>query len=1087
MVVQLCSSCKNESATGPAPSPLNVGGTWSGAGGDPTSPAALAFVLNQTASSVEGTFTATFNATGASISGTVTGSVSASTFTGELHYQYNNCNERLGLTAQVSTSSMSGNYSERSSCAGPISGGQFSLNKQGDVPTVGPNGGVVIAAGGNVVLAFPPGAVTQNTAITAEAATTYPPYIGLAGGTVYTFGPSGTQFANPVWVTIKYDPSRLATDVQETSLRLHKVAGDRWVEVEGSFVNSTDRSVTGSISSFSSYGIVSTGCPIAALQFWPLCTETREVGQDYAQFNWGSVNRYHAGIDILASVGTVVSVALDAGEVIKIQENDVGCSPNVSGACKDHGYGNSVIVRHFQGAVYSQYSHLSSIDDGLKAACGPLDQNTKRRICITPVPVTRKMYIGQVGCSRYGLSDCTADFVSHLHFETKNFSTLGSNGDDDGNFGYTGDGITRSLANQPDRFGYYDPVVWITSQVAPINLTPQLDVPVRVTPSGQGVSLRIGPGLYRVLRAVSNGESFTAQRFAGPTTSPECSAGWYQLVPSDGSEFPDPSRSASTIPDVWVCRGNSGEDWVAPLSEAIPPAPSNLVATAASATEIDLNWTNTATNFAGLSFVIERAPGGTTNFTEIGVLYGATTWHDIGLTPSTTYSYRVLATAFPGVVSPYSNTATASTLSGGALPPEPSGLTATASSTTQIDLAWQDNSSNEDGFQIEQAPGSTASFTLIATVGPNVTSYSSTGLTANTGYSYRVRAYNAAGPSAYSNVATATTSGGTTLPLPPSALTATTNSATQIDLVWQDNSGNEDGFQIEQAPGGTTSFTQIATVGPNVTSYSSTGLTANTSYSYRVRAYNAAGPSAYSNTATATTETLVSLVPPSGLAATAVSTSEIDLVWQDNSGNEDGFQIEQAPGRTTSFTQIATVGPNVTSYSSTGLTPNTSYSYRVRAYNAAGSSAYSNIATATTSSGVSSDLSGSWSYIASPTQGPGMNCEFALLSLQLTQTGSQLSGTHDQLGVTCVLTATGDVVEAQAPAGAILNGTVGNFSVTGTPVAFDFTSSDWHNTGVALQNVSGGFVMTGSFTARVDFGGVTGVVTLTGHWDAAQF
>jgi hypothetical protein len=88
---------------------------------------------------------------------------------------------------------------------------------------------------------------------------------------------------------------------------------------------------------------------------------------------------------------------------------------------------------------------------------------------------------------------------------------------------------------------------------------------------------------------------------------------------------------------------------------------------------------------------------------------------------------------------------------------------------------------------------------------------------------------------------------------------------------------------------------------------------------------------------------------PAGLTATAISASRIDLSWSDNSSNEDGFKIERCSGVTcTKFVQIAQPGPNVTVYSNTGLTKNTAYRYRVRAFNAAGNSAYSNIASAKT-------------------------------------------------------------------------------------------------------------------------------------------
>jgi len=88
---------------------------------------------------------------------------------------------------------------------------------------------------------------------------------------------------------------------------------------------------------------------------------------------------------------------------------------------------------------------------------------------------------------------------------------------------------------------------------------------------------------------------------------------------------------------------------------------------------------------------------------------------------------------------------------------------------------------------------------------------------------------------------------------------------------------------------------------------------------------------------------------PSNLIATVISRSQINLSWTDNATNETGFRIERCKGSTcTNFAQIATMGANVTTYANTGLNANTSYRYRVRAYNASGNSAYSNIAVATT-------------------------------------------------------------------------------------------------------------------------------------------
>ena len=107
-----------------------------------------------------------------------------------------------------------------------------------------------------------------------------------------------------------------------------------------------------------------------------------------------------------------------------------------------------------------------------------------------------------------------------------------------------------------------------------------------------------------------------------------------------------------------------------------------------------------------------------------------------------------------------------------------------------------------------------------------------------------------------------------TPPAAPSNLTLQVVSYRQIDLTWQDNSNNEGGFWIERCTGsGCTNFFQIAQAGSNVTGYSNAGLTAETTYTYRIRAFNSAGNSGYSNAAEGTTPSAPpsSQVVPSGV------------------------------------------------------------------------------------------------------------------------------------------------------------------------------------------------------------------------------
>ncbi|MCJ7750413.1 MAG: fibronectin type III domain-containing protein, partial [Armatimonadetes bacterium] len=191
-------------------------------------------------------------------------------------------------------------------------------------------------------------------------------------------------------------------------------------------------------------------------------------------------------------------------------------------------------------------------------------------------------------------------------------------------------------------------------------------------------------------------------------------------------------------------------------------------------------------------------------------------------------------------------------------PSPPLNLTATALSGSEIQVDWDFARDKAASYSVERSVGNASSFTLVATVPGDTRSFRDTGLALSTTYYYRAYASNKKGDSPYSNIASATTTVITTVPAAPSGLSAAEVSASQINLAWTDNAGNEDGFDIERSLSASSGFAQIATVGANVTSYASTGLSAGTTYYHRVRAYNSAGDSAYSNTASATTTT----VPP---------------------------------------------------------------------------------------------------------------------------------------------------------------------------------------------------------------------------------
>lgn len=290
------------------------------------------------------------------------------------------------------------------------------------------------------------------------------------------------------------------------------------------------------------------------------------------------------------------------------------------------------------------------------------------------------------------------------------------------------------------------------------------------------------------------------------------------------------------------------------------------------------------------------------------------------------------------------------------VPPAPSGLSASAQSASSVGLVWNDNSNNESGFKVERrrADDAASAFAQITLLAADTTSFLDTGLDAATAYDYRVRAFNGAGDSPYSNVFTVTTlAPPPPAPNPPSGLALTVNSSSSITLRWTDNSTNETAFRLERSTGNDGGFSEMATVAADTTSYRDTGLAPATHYFYRVRAANATGSSAYSNTANATTSpAAVAPAAPRSLSATASSVSlRIDLRWTDNSTNETGFRIERSTNANNGFTQIATTAAGVTTYSdSAGLERNTKYYYRVRATDATTglNSAYSNTDSATT-------------------------------------------------------------------------------------------------------------------------------------------
>ena len=375
---------------------------------------------------------------------------------------------------------------------------------------------------------------------------------------------------------------------------------------------------------------------------------------------------------------------------------------------------------------------------------------------------------------------------------------------------------------------------------------------------------------------------------------------------------------------------SSGSPWVmqmvafkgAPTDSQPPSAPGALSATGATSSRIDLSWGAATDNLGVTGYLVERCAGTScSNFAQIASVSGSTlTYSDAGLTPSSGYSYRVRASDGAGNLGPYTNVSIATTLPDSAPPSPPASLTASAISSTRVDLSW--SAASDDvavtGYLIERCQGAgCSSFAQIAAPTGTGVAYSDTGLTAGTTYSYRVRATDGAGNlGGYSPVSTATTpTPDVTPPSAPATLSATAVSNTQVNLSWAAANDNVavTGYLIERCQGsGCSTFAQIAAPAGTGTTYGDAGLTASTSYSYRVRATDGAGNlGPYSPVGSATTLS----TPPAPVIPKFVQGN-----YATPQSNKSSVPIAFTAAQRAGNFNVVIVGWNDTSASVTGVT-----------------------------------------------------------------------------------------------------------------------------------------------------------------------
>ena len=384
----------------------------------------------------------------------------------------------------------------------------------------------------------------------------------------------------------------------------------------------------------------------------------------------------------------------------------------------------------------------------------------------------------------------------------------------------------------------------------------------------------------------------------------------------------------------------------APLGNlAVPAAPTSLAANAISGSQVDLTWVLPAGIITG--FRVERSTdGGVTwpvNFLVINPT--AIAYSDISVVGLTSYSYRVFAYNAAGDSLP-SNTAAVTTPA--SRPNPPTGLTASAVSGYEVNLAWTLPAGGVawTGFRIERSSNAGSTWPVSFVISnPATVAFSDITAQPLTAYAYRIFAVNASGDSLPSNIATVTTPVAPP-PAPSNLVAVLRNGGTQVRLTWKDNALAENGFYIERMISGG-AFTRIGQVGANVLTYTDLKVASNTTYFYRVRAFRtSSGVSLPSNVAFATTPVLTPNAP-TNLRVTATNSSSIRVAWNDNSTNETGFYVERSTDGI-NFTRVMTRVANSLNALVQNLLPNTLYYFRVQSYNSYGSSAYSNVISRTT-------------------------------------------------------------------------------------------------------------------------------------------
>lgn len=254
-------------------------------------------------------------------------------------------------------------------------------------------------------------------------------------------------------------------------------------------------------------------------------------------------------------------------------------------------------------------------------------------------------------------------------------------------------------------------------------------------------------------------------------------------------------------------------------------------------------------------------------------------------------------------------------------PRAPGGLTLTPIDANTVNLFWEDNSFNEDGFELWKKTRDNGAWTKYKTLDSSTISINDYGLSNQINYYYKIRAYNKYGYSDFSEEVSTSGSGG--------VLQAAAVGASAIYLTWADNTSNELGFRIERKLASQSTFSRIGTVGPNIREFTDTGLNSNTTYDYRVAHFTSTAVGEWSNTASATTWSMDVPAPSNLTASFDLDTKTVIVTWNDNTQQETGTIVERKL-QGGSFEAIGSTGADVRTFTDYNTVAPNIYYYRAR-------------------------------------------------------------------------------------------------------------------------------------------------------------